>query len=68
MSEREECCENCKFWLANIEGGFYGSCRRHPPTRLALVTSCESEEFSRFPDVVKDQWCGEWRVSDDTEE
>lgn len=48
----EESCGNCRFLLG--EGGRTGECRRNPPTVLN-----DNEEF-QFPEMSRDDWCGEW--------
>gem|GEM_PF-6288886 len=48
MKEKNEKCENCRFWRGQ-------RCRRYPPT------PCDGGEFS--PATEAKAWCGEWQQS-----
>lgn len=50
----DENCWNCRFWFG--DDGRSGECRRNPPTVLKY------NEESQFPEVSRDDWCGEWRA------
>lgn len=65
----EQKCENCLFYR--------GDCRRFPPQLISTdvssdyymedghkVWETDREPYFAFPDVDKDDWCGEWRSED----
>lgn len=67
MSDKDhqnESCENCKFFLESIQSKDlppnhelykrFGYCRRHPP-------ALEPLRARRYPDVIVNDWCGEWK-------
>ena len=67
MSDKDdshESCGNCKFFLESIHSKDlptnderykrFGHCRRHPP-------ALEPKMARRYPDVIVNEWCGEWK-------
>ena len=69
MSEREERCENCKFWFRL---NAYGHCRRYPPIPSMYADSDGRGSYvgiaeTNWPETSVGQWCGEYSPQD-TEE
>lgn len=58
----EECCEKCKFWIANEDGEIDGDCHRYPPRQLSFdVPSPDiSWDHFGFPVIIGCDWCGEF--------
>lgn len=59
--EREERCEECRFW--HSEHDDKGVCRRYPPVVAATKRQQEiGETFEGWFPVTEDwQWCGEFQ-------
>ena len=50
-------CGNCRFLIDTYKDG-KPRCHRYPPqVKEEIMTST----FWLFPEVEKDDWCGEWR-------
>ena len=60
---KDQKCINCRFSLAKHEADASGNltvlCRRYPPTIIHDETGMRLE-FSAWPSVKGDAWCGEW--------
>jgi len=64
-------CETCRWWDKEAEGHTYATCRRMPPSPSWGVSinargnyqnpdvSVQSLANGQFPNVHKDEWCGE---------
>ena len=48
-------CENCHFWIPEMETPLMGDCGAVPPLIVAGVT--------RFPNTDATTWCGSWRAN-----
>lgn len=59
----EKCCGTCQFYTATI-------CRRHPPVTVALPNEYGGGMHVEtvWPDVARDDWCGEWEMEAMSEE
>jgi hypothetical protein len=51
--ERDERCEDCRWWEP-IRGTGEGECHRFPPIRVNVTNTC-------FPQTFAWQWCGEFQ-------
>lgn len=69
MSERIECCDNCRFYYTESQGD--GTCRRYAPKPKRVKNSelfvasngalQSKEDFQAvWAFVEKDDWCGEF--------
>ena len=67
----EQTCGNCRFMIDNYKDG-KPRCHRYPPQAKDETVLLESEsdmipssDFTAhvwgFPEVHKDDWCGEWQ-------
>ncbi|MFW6001863.1 MAG: hypothetical protein ACOCQD_00825 [archaeon] len=62
---QERLCKNCKYYVYDDEDG--GICKRYPPTIIYIGEYLDSErhinrEFeSKYPNIGKDDWCGEFQ-------
>lgn len=51
-------CYSCKFYMAATKSGMSGMCRRFPPSFRG--------ELQAYPNVYKDDWCGEYLFIDES--
>ena len=60
---REQCCENCRFWISGDDRE--GSCRRMPPVPMepSLRHGYDKGEHYEYihPRTDSGDWCGEWK-------
>lgn len=54
MNETVMSCENCRFFLNK-------RCHRYPPQLWCSTEQDNCSYSTAFPEVEKDDWCGEWR-------
>jgi len=47
-------CSTCRFFMEKEKGGNIGGCVRYPP-------SIGSLSLTRFPEVERSWWCGEYK-------
>jgi len=59
----KQTCENCKFFYCKYEDQRpnFATCRRFPP-----IKDPRYHEFTIFPNVKHDIWCGEWKLGGKT--
>lgn len=57
---RPECCAKCKFSVP-VSGQPQPECRRMPPTVTAFQNARGIMNYTSFPRVMPDYWCGEWK-------
>jgi hypothetical protein len=62
----DESCGNCRYSDPRIgdDGTPYLRCRRYPPVLSVLGGD---EPLSVFSQTDADEWCGEWRESEDSD-
>jgi len=51
-------CEHCKYYEADVNPKYNGSCHRYPPT--GSVKQCDDN--SGFVTVDPSEWCGEFKT------
>lgn len=59
-------CETCKFFSPATGRQKTGYCRRFPPQ--VFFSEQQDVEYSAFPEVGKDAWCGEHDIGPKSEE
>lgn len=52
-------CDECKFFHPSHGSVSRGECRRNPPV------SSQDNPFGRWPIVGRDEWCGEYYITDE---
>lgn len=61
--ERKERCETCRFWECTGESPpdveDIGDCHKRPPL-VVLNPLILGKTMTRFPETVREEWCGEW--------
>jgi hypothetical protein len=64
----KETCENCKYWLGDLDDD-QRICKRFPPVYIFTPEDMDSEDghyLQSFawsqPSVSFDSWCGEWKA------
>lgn len=56
MTELDRCCEKCRYYEPERR-----ECRRYPPQLWCATESNGDASYGEaFPQVSKDQWCGEF--------
>ncbi len=60
-------CATCRYWDKDpTGGGDFGWCHRYPPQLLGKSKNY-GEDFSLFPLVMDNEWCGEHHPLDPQE-
>jgi hypothetical protein len=54
----ERRCETCEWYSVGGATRYDGECRKLPPT---VVCDDEGSVKTRFPEMLRDEWCGEYR-------
>ena len=68
MAEREQRCENCRFWDlydVTVGCGAFGECHRNPPPPYYEDDKPEPVDIGRWPSTWHNDWCGEWQPAAD---
>ena len=61
-------CENCKYAQENRETGPHEyECRRYPPAFVTIYDSGPTHTKTAWPQVNKNDWCGEFTSTDSIE-
>jgi len=53
----ETSCDTCRFWAADSDGSYEGTCRRYAPRPYS--SSGDRKSGVWWPSTCADEWCGE---------
>lgn len=62
-----EGCGSCEFWLPHSSPSDFGTCKRYPPTMVAVEQRNRHggpnwvDVEQHLPTMAKPDWCGEWK-------
>lgn len=57
-------CSTCRFGEAYGENGMYVACRRYAPRPVRDPDGSLDCTFVGWPQMLEEEWCGEWQSKD----